>query len=82
MANEVLDRYLAYPERICVIEKGMMVHDGAKPTGGGLIKCDVDEVLAWLQARDTRNLPESYFLSLSKPVISQEEEEEEGSCSA
>lgn len=85
MANEVLDRYMAYPERICVIEKGIMVHDGAKRSGGGLIKCDVDEVSEWLRTRDTRNLPDSYFLTpATKEVSSQEEEEEEeeGSCSA
>lgn len=53
MANEILDRYDAHPERVVIIQKGRVVHDG----GNGpilMVHYDIDDVLKWLKDRDTR----------------------------
>jgi hypothetical protein len=45
MANEVLTRYNAHPERICIVQNGTLVHVGGK---GPLVFYDIEGVIAWL----------------------------------
>jgi hypothetical protein len=52
MANEVVHRYDAHPERILVIEKGMVVHKGGK---GPIIFYDIEDIIEWLRQRDHRS---------------------------
>jgi len=50
--NNALKSYDAHPERICIIQHGAVVHIGGKP--GSLVYYDIDDIIAWLAARDTR----------------------------
>jgi hypothetical protein len=45
MFNDVLLRYNSHPERICIINNGIVVHEGGK---GPLVFYDIEGVIAWL----------------------------------
>lgn len=47
MANEVLKRYNAHPERICIVQNGILVHVGGK---GPLVYYDIEGVIVWLDS--------------------------------
>lgn len=51
MANEVQTNLDAYPERILIVEKGVVVHRGG---AGPLLFFDIDDVLAWCNKHDHR----------------------------
>lgn len=51
MANEIVDRFDAHPERILIIDKGVVVHKGGK---GPLIFYDIEDVIEWLHKHDHR----------------------------
>lgn len=67
MSNDALRKYDAHPERIVIVQHERIVHLGGK---GPLIFYDIDDIIAWCAARDTRvKLPPSM-----------EQEEEEATC--
>lgn len=66
MSNHALKQYDAHPERICIVQHGRIVHMGGK---GPLIFYDIDDVIAWCAAKDTR------VKDHSSPAVEQEEEE-------
>ncbi len=47
MRNEVLTRYNAHPERICIVQNGLLVHVGG---AGPLVFYDIEGVIDWLDA--------------------------------
>jgi len=51
MADQVLERYESHPERIVIVEKGLIVHEGGPM---GVVRYDLDSVAEWLRTRDTR----------------------------
>ncbi len=69
MANEAVDRFDAHPERILIIEKGVVVHKGGK---GPLIYYDIKDVIEYMRKRDNRS---------PSDIPSMTVEEEEGECS-
>ncbi len=70
MANEVMERFDAHPERLLIIEKGVVVHKGGK---GPLLFYDIEGIIDWMRQRDHRSPSEIPALP--------GEETEEGGCS-
>jgi Iodothyronine deiodinase len=52
LADDIMNIYDSHPERICVIQSGIVVHDGSKK--GRLICYNIAGVMEWLTQRDTR----------------------------
>ncbi len=69
MANDMIHRFDAHPERLLIIEKGLVVHKGGK---GPLLFYDIDDVIEWMRKRDNRS---------PSDIPSMIVEEEEGECS-
>ncbi len=69
MANDMIHRFDAHPERLLIIEKGVVVHKGGK---GPLLFYDIDDVIEWMRKRDNRS---------PSDIPSMIVEEEEGECS-
>lgn len=72
MANEILDRYDAHPERVVIILKGRVVHDG----GNGpvlMVHYDIDDVLKWLKKCDARAPADGVFTPESQSDVEEEE---------
>jgi hypothetical protein len=88
MANEVLTRYNAHPERICIVQNGTLVHVGGK---GPLVFYDIEGVIAWLDSNfgydpsASDEVVSGYSAApegTSAPAAVAAEEEEEEECSA
>jgi len=47
MRNEAMTRFNAHPERICIVQDGLLVHVGGK---GPLVYYDIEGVIDWLDA--------------------------------
>ncbi len=69
MANDMIHRFDAHPERLLIIEKGVVVHKGGK---GPLIYYDIKDVIEYMRKRDNRS---------PSDIPSMTVEEEEGECS-
>ena len=81
MKNEALDRYNAHPERICIVQNGLLVHTGGK---GPLVFYDIEGVIDWLDkcfGYDAANPPPS-TAATTAPAEEETEAEEEGECTA
>ena len=50
MSDDVLHKYDAYPERIVVIQNGIVLHDGGEMDIYGM-QFDISGVLSWLRER-------------------------------
>ena len=48
MSNHALERYIAYPDRLVVIEKGVIVHNGGPRE---LFFYNVDSIIDWFRQR-------------------------------
>jgi hypothetical protein len=72
MSNEVMNRYDAHPERLCIVQDGVVVHYGGNPYK--LVRSDIESIIGWLAERDTRNAVDEN--------ASKEEPEVEGECGA
>jgi hypothetical protein len=72
MSNEVMNRYDAHPERLCIVQDGVVVHYGGNPYK--LVRSDIDSIIGWLAERDTRKAVDEN--------ASKEEPEGEGECGA
>ncbi len=48
MSNHALERYIAYPDRLVVIQKGVIVHDGGPKE---LFFYNVDSIIDWFRKR-------------------------------
>ena len=82
MKNEALDRYNAHPERICIVQNGLLVHTGGK---GPLVFYDIDGVIDWLNkcfGYDASNPPPPTSTTATTSTSAEEEEEAEGECTA
>jgi hypothetical protein len=75
MANEVMLRYDAHPERLCIVQDGIVVHYGGNPYK--LVRSDIESIIGWLAQRDTRQEEVNENVDEAK-----EEPAEEGECSS
>jgi hypothetical protein len=73
MENQVLHRYNAHPERICIVHNGVLVNVGGK---GPLVFYDIDGVADWL-AQHTGDSDGQSILRPSTGTAPEEEGESE-----
>lgn len=81
MRNEAMTRFNAHPERICIVQNGLLVHVGGS---GPLVYYDIEGVIDWLDA--TFGL-EKGWTPVTAPSVDHEEvaeaaQEEEEECQA